>query len=130
MKGVYVLIIEVKENIRQKIGKLGNISFKKGRYAYVGSAQNNVEKRITRHFSRNKKKHWHIDYLLTNKDVKIDKAFWKEANKAEECKIASLLLKLEEPIKGFGCSDCKCSSHLFRLKTPKNINKLNMTIFK
>ena len=27
---------------------------------------------------------------------------------------------------GFGCSDCNCYSHLFRLSSLKNIQKLNL----
>ena len=119
-------MINVKRNIKVKIGKLGHLEFKKGKYAYVGSAQNNIKKRIKRHFSKYKKKFWHIDYLLSNKNVKLKKAFWKKANKDEECRIACFFSELEEPVKGFGCSDCKCYSHLFKLKSLKNLNKLKM----
>ncbi len=126
MKGIYCLVINVSKNIEMKIGALGRIKFKKGNYVYVGSAQNNVEKRIARHFSKNKKIRWHIDYLLANPSVKIKKAVYKKAGKEQECKIACFLNKFEEPIKGFGCSDCSCHSHLFRLKSLKNINNLKM----
>ena len=94
---------------------MGKIQFKKGKYIYVGSAQNNIEKRVARHYSKNKKKHWHIDYLLADPNVEIEKAICKEAGKEDECKTASLLLKSEKPINRFGCSDCNCNSHLFRL---------------
>ncbi len=130
MKGVYILLIKIGKDIMVSIGKLGKLKFKNGNYVYVGSAQNNLKKRIDRHFSKNKKKHWHIDHFLANKNTKIEKAFWKKAGKDEECKIACFLEKTEEPIKGFGCSDCFCISHFFKLKSLKNINKLNMTIFK
>ncbi len=129
MNGIYILIIHVKKKIKIKIGKLGYLEFKKGKYAYVGSAQNNIKKRIKRHFSKHKKRFWHIDYLLLNKDVKLKKAFWKKAKKREECRVACFLENYEEPIKGFGCSDCKCYSHLFRLNGLGKINKLNMTTF-
>ncbi len=126
MKGIYCLIIDVKKNIELKIGSLGRIEFKKGDYIYVGSAQNNIEKRVERHFSKNKKKHWHIDYLLADKNVKLKKYLYKKAGKKQECKLAcSFLLSFEEPIKGFGCSDCNCVSHLFKIKK-LDINKLNM----
>jgi Uri superfamily endonuclease len=46
MKGVYVLIISVDENIRVKVRSLSTVNFESGIYAYVGSAQNNLEKRI------------------------------------------------------------------------------------
>jgi Uri superfamily endonuclease len=46
MKGVYVLIISVDENIRVKVCSLSTVNFESGIYAYVGLAQNNLEKRI------------------------------------------------------------------------------------
>ena len=130
MKGVYCLIINIKKNINIKIGALGKINFKKGIYVYVGSAQNNLEKRILRHYSHDKKVRWHIDYLLENPNVEIKKAVFKESSKEEECKIAKFLAKLEIPIKGFGSSDCKCPSHLFKLGSLKNILKLNLNEIK
>jgi len=126
MKGIYILLIKVDKNIEARIGSLGSIKFEKGNYAYVGSAQNNLEKRVVRHKSKNKKTFWHIDYLLSNKHVRILKVFFKEAGKAEECKIAKKLSKTEDVIPKFGCSDCKCQSHLFRIKNLKSIAKLGV----
>ena len=71
LKGIYVVLISVRENILVKVGALGEILFEKGLYAYVGSAQNNLEKRVKRHFRKNKPKFWHIDYLLENKEAEI-----------------------------------------------------------
>ena len=118
MKGIYLLLIYLKKDSKIKVGSLGKIDFKKGYYIYVGSAQNSLEHRIKRHMSKNKKKFWHIDYLLLNKNAKIIDIFYKEAKKSEECKTASKLLKILTPIEKFGCSDCKCKSHLFF----KNLN--------
>ena len=119
MKGIYVLIIEVKKPIQIRIGALGKIKFPKGSYAYVGSAQNNLKKRIARHLRKKKKKFWHIDYLLANKNVGINKIMYKPAGKPEECRIVKFLSKVEKSIKGFGSSDCKCESHLFKLGKPQ-----------
>jgi len=126
MKGVYCLIINVKKDINLRVGSLGKIEFKKGSYIYVGSAQNSIEKRVERHFKQKKRKYWHIDYLLADKNVKLQKYLYKKAGKKEECKLAcSLLSSLEEPVNGFGCSDCNCKSHLFKIKK-LDINNLNM----
>lgn len=111
MKGSYILVIELKENKRIQVGKLGNISFKKGFYVYVGSALNGLEQRISRHLRSNKKMHWHIDHLLQYANV--INVFYKESNKREECNIAKKLDKKLSSIPGFGCSDCKCKTHLF-----------------
>lgn len=111
MKGSYILVIKLKENKTLRIGKLGKIYFKKGFYLYVGSALNSLEKRIQRHLKKDKKTHWHIDYLLQH--AKIINVFYKENNKREECNIVKKLDKKVSSITGFGCSDCKCGSHLF-----------------
>jgi len=126
MKGIYILLIKINRKVKEKIGSLGIIEFDKGIYAYVGSAQNNLEKRVARHKSKNKKIKWHIDYLLNNKFVKIFKVFYKKAEKEEECKIAEKLSKTELLIPKFGCSDCNCKSHLFEIKNMENILKLGM----
>jgi Uri superfamily endonuclease len=115
MKGVYVLIISVNENVTVKVGALGKINFEKGLYAYVGSAQTNLEKRVERHFRKDKRKFWHIDYLLCNSAAKIEKIFYKKAGKAKECEIAEKISRRGVAIESFGSSDCKCKSHLFRL---------------
>lgn len=123
-KGIYCLIIRVKKDIKVKIGSIGHLNFKKDLYAYIGSAQNNIDKRVERHIKKTKARFWHIDYLLAKKETLIKKAFYKKADKKEECRIASLLIKSETPVNGFGCSDCNCCSHLFRLKSLKSIKKL------
>ncbi len=116
LKGIYLLLIKVKKDTSIQIGKLRKIRFDKGNYLYVGSAQNNLRARIKRHFRKNNKtKFWHIDYLLSNKNVKIKKVFYKLAKKEEECKAARLALKYGKPIRGFGCSDCQCRSHLIKI---------------
>jgi len=63
VKGVYVLVVSVDKDVNVNIGALGSIGFEKGLYAYVGSAQNGLEKRIERHRRRAKRKFWHIDYI-------------------------------------------------------------------
>jgi Uri superfamily endonuclease len=126
IKGVYILLIKINREIQIKVGSLGMIKFEKGVYAYIGSAQNNLKKRVERHLRRKKRMHWHIDYLLNNRNVKILKVFYKKADKTQECKIAKELNKNETSIKDFGCSDCKCKSHLFKIDNIKNILKLEM----
>lgn len=115
MKGVYVLIILIRKNVTVNVGALGGLFFKKGLYAYVGSGQNGVEKRIERHLRKVKRKFWHIDYLLANDAARVVKVFSKEAGKPEECRIARIIGEKAWPIGNFGCSDCGCVSHLFML---------------
>lgn len=127
MKGSYILLIELENDSKIQIGKLGDILFKKGFYVYIGSALNGLEQRINRHLRTDKKLHWHIDYLL--KSAKVGSVYYKENDQREECKIAKFFSKLE-PVSGFGCSDCNCKSHLFygsKNEIIKSINSLDMT---
>ena len=112
-------MIGIRKDISIKVGALGRISFRKGRYLYIGSAQNNLAKRIQRHYTKDKNKRWHIDHLLDHDDVDLKTYLYSESGKQEECRIASLLSETQEPVKGFGCSDCSCPSHLFRIEDLK-----------
>jgi len=111
MRGTYILLIEIKNKKTIEIGRLGLISFERGFYAYVGSALNNLEKRIKRHITKKKKIYWHIDYLLQIGNV--INVFYLDNNKKEECNIAKKLENILFAVTGFGCSDCKCETHLF-----------------
>jgi len=116
MKGIYCLLIRVLKTKEILIGRLGKIKFEKGKYIYVGSAQKNLGKRIERHFKKEKKKYWHIDYLLKDKDVKIEKAIlFPFKRKNQECKLAKQISKKGKAIENFGSSDCKCKSHLIKI---------------
>jgi len=127
MKGSYLLIIKLENDARIPIGKLGELEFNRGFYVYVGSALNGLEQRIQRHLRENKKTHWHIDYFL--KHATVSDVFYKENEIKEECIIAKKLGEKLSSISGFGCSDCKCKSHLFywSCKEVKQvIDRLNM----
>ncbi len=114
LKGIYVLIVSVDEPINPRVGTLGTVFFNKGLYAYVGSAQNNLEKRIERHLRREKKLFWHIDYLLEDPKVQVVKVLFSSGGKKAECQLAKKLGSFAVGVEGFGSSDCNCVSHLFR----------------
>ncbi len=114
MKGIYVLILRLDADKDITIGKLGLCHFKKGFYAYAGSARGTGGiKRVRRHFDvavgKNITRKWHIDHLLPHTEVIC--ALFLPTGEALECKAAASL-KFEE-IHGFGCSDCTCRTHLF-----------------
>jgi Uri superfamily endonuclease len=115
LKGIYVLIIQVVREVELTVGALGALTFKPGLYAYVGSAQANLEQRVKRHLMKEKRLFWHIDYLLDNASAKIVKVLYQDADKSGECAVADRLSEKGEPVAGFGCSDCGCGSHLFRV---------------
>jgi len=111
MKGTYLLIMALPKDSSVMVGKHGIIHFKKGCYAYIGSALNGLEQRNQRHLRTDKKTHWHIDYLLPFTEI-VD-IFYKENNRRDECRIAQGFKKNFVRISGFGCSDCTCQNHLF-----------------
>ncbi|MEM2943813.1 MAG: GIY-YIG nuclease family protein [Methanomassiliicoccales archaeon] len=116
LKGTYILIIEVPSAVEIKVGKLGVFTFEEGYYAYVGSAMNGLHARVRRHFSSNKKDHWHIDYLL--RSARIVEAFIIPSETKEECTINEQLGTFTGTAafpRGFGSSDCSCDSHLHRI---------------
>jgi Uri superfamily endonuclease len=116
VKGVYVLVLDLGKDTSVCIGALGAKAFQKGKYLYVGSAQNNLDLRVQRHLKKEKRLFWHIDYLLDHEATAIVKVFYKLADKAEECRLANEISKHGTAIDGFGCSDCHCKSHLFLVK--------------
>ena len=116
-KETYVLFIHLGKNQKITVGSMGTLFFKKGVYAYVGSGKKGLMKRIMRHIKREKKKRWHIDYLLEKGEV-----FLVKLTSLSECEMARRFMENFPSVKGFGSSDCKCTSHLFYLgKTGKEV---------
>ncbi|MBD3228643.1 MAG: DUF123 domain-containing protein [Candidatus Lokiarchaeota archaeon] len=131
MKGVYILIIKKSESSYIKVGSFGDFEFPKGYYLYVGSAlgrSTSIENRLGRHFRNNKKIHWHIDYLINEKNTEITKAFYAKTTKKLECDLFQALNKSSNYfnilIKDFGSSDCKehCGSHLLYANNVQNLD--------
>jgi len=111
-KGTYCLLIHQKANEKIVIGQEGKLSFDKGYYVYIGSAMNSLEGRIQRHLSKYKKLHWHVDYLLDNPQSSINKVYFSDDEVKHECDLAKSIAENGKEVQGFGCSDCKCNSHL------------------
>ena len=117
MKGAYVLLLN-SPGLDILVGSLGRVSIPRGLICYIGSAKGpgGLKARIMRHFRRDKVRKWHIDYLTTNDDVKVMEAAVYNLPKEYECKLADMLRNMMfKPIKGFGSSDCRCISHLYRI---------------
>ena len=111
MQAIYTLLIKLSRTHDIPIGRRGIYSFKAGYYAYVGSALNGLEQRIGRHLRKEKRLHWHIDYLLQY--AEICGVIYAETGCRQEGRIAAGLQKILEPVPGFGSSDCRCLTHLF-----------------
>lgn len=115
--GVYALLIRVPRRETIRVGRLGPVELARGVYIYVGSALNSLEGRIARHLRRKKRTHWHIDYLLRTTGVKVAGVAIRHATRRLECEMSRKVQKgAFSCIHGFGCSDCKCNSHLHYLR--------------
>jgi sugar fermentation stimulation protein A len=117
--GLYLLVLRVVVPLTVNVGALGRIDFAPGYYIYCGSARRNLSKRLARHMTRNKRLHWHIDYLTSRKEVSVESARVFALDEVTECALNSRVRTLfnTEPVRGFGCSDCTCVTHLTYLGT-------------
>jgi Uri superfamily endonuclease len=113
MRGSYFLIIRLDEN-KTVHTKAREFSLRKGYYVYVGSAMNSLEKRVARHFRKDKKLHWHIDYLL--KEAKLLRAYLIPSEERLEERLSMAVSKFGEPVEGFGAGDVKVSTNLYRFE--------------
>jgi len=111
MKGIYILLVHLQRSAAVEVGSLGVLPFDKGWYAYVGSAMRGIEARVGRYFRAVRKRRWHIDYLIDH--GVIESLFLLETSRRLECFVAGSLSSSLTGIPRFGCSDCRCLTHLF-----------------
>ncbi len=114
--GSYILILHLKRTKVISVGQLGKCSFPAGYYTYVGSAlgPGGLAARLKHHMHSTATPHWHIDYLRPR--ARLVEIWIGEFEEHREHLWATMLNQLNETVrrfKGFGCSDCKCPSHLF-----------------
>ena len=120
-RGSYCLCIQVWKDSMISVGSLGVIKFPKGHYIYVGSALNSLVPRLRRHIKTSRGEgavaHWHIDYLLREPHVEIESIYATDWLVRMECEIAAQIALKGEAVPRFGCSDCSCNSHLYKVKS-------------
>lgn len=111
-RGDYLLVLRLPEDRDMEIGKLGVLHFPKGYYVYTGSAKKNLDQRMARHRRLRKGMHWHIDWFR-------QQAEWigclpvRTADDLEHDLARAVSAISDWCIPGFGCTDCRCPSHLF-----------------
>jgi Uri superfamily endonuclease len=118
LKGSYCLIFEVKSDLNVEVRNGRAFQLKRGIYVYCGSAfgSGGLRRRVLRHMKRNKKRHWHIDFLTTREETDF-LGVWIFEGKRFECKLAKEVSAVGEAVLGFGSTDCKCDSHLFKVES-------------
>ena len=113
--GTYAVVFECQRKAIVQVGRLGSLEVRPGVYLYVGSAfgPGGVRARVLRHCRRDKPKHWHIDYLA--EALEPLSVFVSYTGERLEHRWADAVGELPgvSSVKGFGCSDCSCKSHLF-----------------
>ena len=113
--GTYVLVITLGSDLTTEVGALGTLSFPAGTYLYAGSALGGLDQRVSRHIRHEKTVKWHIDRLTVAADSVI--AYESYPDYVPECELASMAgdCGMVPSVDGFGCSDCSCRTHLFRV---------------
>lgn len=114
--GTYALILECAVRAGLRVGRRLRMDTEPGYYIYVGSAfgPGGVKARVSRHFRREKAKRWHIDFL--REFVTFREVWYSHAPEHLEHEWARIFQDMAGycSVEGFGCTDCKCRSHLFR----------------
>ena len=113
--GIYTLILSLPQAGQIKVGSLGVIDFARGFYSYTGSARGTGGlKRIDRHImvleGIKTTRRWHIDYILPH--AIFLEVFITKTTLDLECRIATAIGKRLLSVPLFGCTDCRCLSHL------------------
>lgn len=126
MKGSYVLLIHLAETRTITVGRLGDIHFPRGHYAYVGSAMSGFGSRLNHHLRRTGRPHWHIDYLRDK--ASVTGVILYESEQRHECAIARAFNRQLDCVPGFGASDCRCRSHLFFSADESQLKRVTMAI--
>jgi Uri superfamily endonuclease len=122
--GTYALILRSRSKATTRVGRWGQIKLETGYYIYVGSAfgPGGVQARVLRHCRKNKSTHWHIDYL--REFLNPVGAWYSQDRERLEHSWARFFSDRSgiSSIQRFGCSDCKCNSHLFFTSKKPNLN--------
>jgi Uri superfamily endonuclease len=111
--GAYLLVMELRRARKVIWGRSRAATLAPGWYIYSGNAggPGGMRARITRHFRKDKARHWHVDQLTA---VTNTRAIALPG--ADECALIRQLIStrvFSAPLVGFGSSDCRvCESHL------------------
>lgn len=123
--GTYALILRCTGRASVTVGRWGEIRLETGFYTYVGSAfgSGGVKARVLRHCRSNMRKHWHIDYI--REFVHPIGAWYSHQPQRLEHDWATIIASLPgvTAIEGFGCTDCRCHSHLFRTASTPDFSR-------
>ena len=121
--GTYALVLSSTADRIIRIGRLGRTQTHSGFYVYVGSAfgPGGVRARVGHHQIRSVRPHWHIDFLRAC--TTLEQVWYSYDLVPREHHWARLLRRgASACVEGFGCSDCKCESHLYFFDAQPSVN--------
>lgn len=123
--GTYAVVFRNDKEARVRVGRRGYLIIQPGYYIYVGSAfgPGGVSARVARHFREEKTKHWHIDYIREFVTPLLAWCSYDDVHLEHVWAESMMSMKNVSVVKGFGCSDCKCESHLFYTKTMPELSR-------
>ncbi len=126
-RGLYVFLLRLKSPSTLTVGALGEHHFPMGWYMYTGSAQQNLQKRVERHWRLKAKRHWHFDYLSTALDSEpVGAVVVPTTAGFTECELnrqVGNMVGNHAPVPKFGASDCHagCPAHLYFSGAPVSL---------
>ena len=113
--GSYAVILGNATHRLITVGRRGELGFEPGFYIYVGSAfgPGGIRSRVGRHSRHNKTLRWHIDYV--REPMSLIEAWYSYRPRNQEHRWAAALQAQSNivALRGIGCSDCDCDTHLF-----------------
>ena len=87
--GAYGVLFQLERDVTLATGRLGEISYPRGWYVYLGSAMGGISGRLKHHLGPHTRIFWHIDYILPKgKPVAVVVG---ETDQRVECQLASYL---------------------------------------
>jgi len=130
-KGTYVFILRLTRGKTIRVGRPGMMLFAAGYYAYVGSAlgPGGLQARLRHHMAVAERPLWHLDYLR-RETVPCEAWIVVQENGREHLWADALYRSgdMGDWVPGFGCSDCKCPTHLFYYKNRPGFHRFkNLT---
>ena len=130
--GAYLLVMCLAAACDIRVGSLGLTRFRRGWYLYAGSARGpgGLLARCGRHLRQEKTQRWHIDFLT---GIAPPRQILFAVDLTEERLVEKLLhsRELKQPVRGFGATDSRASSHLFYSEDFPDISRLTreMSLF-
>ncbi len=128
--GSYLLWYFLSRGQDIEVGRLGPQFFRRGWYAYCGSAfgPGGLRGRLRHHLGETAKPHWHIDYFKAYASLR---KLWLCAGINMEHDWSRMLVEElggELPCHGFGASDCQCRSHFVYFPSQLSIRAASSAI--